>query len=65
MAKKVKVLRSFADVVNGKIRSFNEGDIIDLVPGKDWVDVGFVEPVRGRPKTATRSKATKTPDEVR
>jgi hypothetical protein len=56
MMMKVKVIRSFVDIRG----SFQEGDIIELPESVDWLNAGFVEPVKEEPKLAVDSRKKET-----
>jgi hypothetical protein len=56
MMMKVKVIRSFVDIRG----SFQEGDIIELPESVDWLNAGFVEPVKAEPKLAVDSRKKET-----
>lgn len=44
----VKIVRSFVDQIAGQKYKMEEGQVVDLPDGANWLDVHFAVPVRGQ-----------------
>lgn len=54
---KVKVIRPFVGVINGKTKQYRPGEEFNMPAGADWLKAMLVEKVAGKKKQTATSKA--------